>query len=106
MEAVSQIDPPHIQKLPKQRPAVFPQVPKCAISLLRHRVSVDTDPLDNLVSLFCPLAARAQHGDLISGLIKGTGLVQYARIVRDGLVLDDNEDFFLHLESLEIYNSW
>jgi hypothetical protein len=32
--------------------------------------------------------------------MKGAGLLHYARIERNRLVLNDNKNFFLHLESL------
>jgi hypothetical protein len=38
--------------------------------------------------------------------MKGTGLLQHAGIKRDGLVLDDDQDFFLHLKNLRTYDSW
>src|SRR5580704_1927791 len=102
MKSVTQIDPPYIPKLPKQRATVFPQISKRAIAFLGHGVPIDVDPVDTLISQLSALALGTQHGNLVSRLMQGEGLLQDARIEGDRLVLNDNEDFFLHLESLRL----
>src|SRR6516164_586036 len=75
MESAPQKDPPRIPKLPKQRTAVFPEVPNMAVPFFRHRVPVDVNPLNNLMPSIIVLAARAQHSHVISVLAQGAGLL-------------------------------
>src|SRR5271166_4937533 len=102
MESMPQVDPPHIPELPKQRPAIFPQVSKRAIPFFRHGVPIDADAADILFSEFSPLGLGTQHGNLISGLMKGAGFLRYARVERDRCVFNYNKNFFLHLNSLRL----
>jgi hypothetical protein len=98
MKSVPKINPPHIPELPKQSAAVFPQVREGAVPLLGHGVPVDADTADHLVSESSALAFGTQDRDLVAGLMKGTGFLQYARVERDGLVLNYDENLFFHWE--------
>src|ERR1700733_9124458 len=102
MKSVAQVDPPRIPKLPKECATVLPQVPEGTVPFLGHRMPIDMHPLDHLMYAFRALAFGAQHGDLVSRLVQGTSLLQYSRIVGDWLILDDNEDFFLHLSTFDL----
>src|SRR4030095_7516325 len=75
MKSASQIDPPRVQELPKKRAAVFAQIPEGTVSLLRHWVAVDMNPIDNLVSSAIALASGTQYSDVV------TVLVQRARLL-------------------------
>src|SRR5579872_4977703 len=100
MKSMPKVNPPRIPELPKECAAILPQIPERTIPLLRRGVPIDLDTVDNLMSQLSTLALWTQYGDLISRLMKGTGFLQYSRIVRDWLVFDDNENFFLHLKFL------
>jgi hypothetical protein len=61
-------------------------------------VPVDANTADHLVSQRSALASWTQDRDLIAGLMEGTGLLQYTCVERDGLVLNYDENLFLHWE--------
>src|ERR1700722_5269169 len=94
VESMSQKDPPRVEKLPKQRGAVFIQIPKRTVALFGHRMPVDMDPVNYFVLAGVPLATRTQHGHVISVRMQRSGFLPYARIKRDGQILYDNQDLF------------
>ena len=56
MKSMSKIDPTRKQELPKEGAAVFPEVPEGVTPLCRHGMSVNTNSVDDFVSLEVPLA--------------------------------------------------
>src|ERR1700678_3289837 len=98
MKSVPQVNPPDIQELPKQRTTVFPQVAEGTVALFGHRMPVNADAADHFVSQLSTLAFGTEYGDFISSLMKRDCFLLDTRVIRDRLVFNDDEDFFLHLE--------
>src|SRR5260221_5771 len=89
MKSMPDINPTRKQKLPKQRPAVLPQIPVNSASFFGHRVSVDTNSIDHLISLGT-FAPRTQDGHLVPVAMKREGLPPDPRVWREALSLHSN----------------
>lgn len=92
VESASQKDPPGIQKLPKQCGAIFVQIPKGSVPLLRHRVPVDMNTVNDLVLAREPLSARTQHGHVVAVRVQRSGFLPHTRVKRNRQVFYDNKD--------------
>jgi hypothetical protein len=62
MNPAPQVNPPRVEKLPKQRAAVLAQIPVEAVSFFGHRVPVDMNSFDHLVPFLEAFASGTQHG--------------------------------------------
>src|SRR4029077_4055702 len=60
MKATPEKYPPRVEKFPKQRAAVFIHIAEGAIPFFGHRVTVNMNPFEPLVSLRVSLASRTQ----------------------------------------------
>src|ERR1035438_10270152 len=96
MKAAPQKDPPSVEKLPKERPAVFPEMTQGSASFFRHRVPVDPNHIDNFVRLLVPFPSGTQYGHFIPIMVQRGGLLPNTRIERNGCVFHDDEDLLLH----------
>src|SRR5271157_387262 len=95
MKAAPQKDPPSVEKLPKERPAVFREIAQGSASFF-HRVPVDANPIDNFVPLLVPFPGGTQYGHFIPILVQRGGLLPNTRIERNGCVFHDDENLLLH----------
>src|SRR5579872_234184 len=100
MKAMSHVDPRRIQKLPEQRRDVLPQIAKHGVSLRRHRVSVDVDPFNHLMSLCKAFSSRTQYRHVISVSLKRASFFPNTWIERNCLVFDNYEGFSFHKRDL------
>src|SRR5579863_3217497 len=105
MKTVPQINPAAVQKLPKQRAAVLPQISAGGTRFSWHRVPVDTDSFDRFVLFGETCASRAQDRHLIPVFMKREGLFPDARVRRHGLVFHDDENFSICKAGLVLYIS-
>src|SRR5271157_2664847 len=99
MESAPKINPPGIQEFPKQRAAVFEEVTQGATFCLGHRVTVDMDAFQHFESSRATLDTRAQHRHLVPILMQGLRLLPYAWVEGDGGVLNDNQNFSIHVKA-------
>jgi hypothetical protein len=102
LETAAQEDPPGEEKLPKEGPAELPYVAQWTVAFLDHRVPVNVHSLQTLVSALVALAFGAQDGNLVAVLMQRAGLFPYARVKRNGEVFNNDEDLFLHQESIVV----
>src|SRR5260370_9103538 len=70
MNSAPQVDPPGVEKLPKQRPEVFTQVPVEIISFFGHGVPLDVNSFDTILPLFVALASWTQYGHFVSVVLE------------------------------------
>src|ERR1035437_73838 len=101
-----QIDPPGEKELPKQGATELPYIALGAVPFLGHGVTIDTDPIETLVSFLVTFAFWAQYCYLVSALVQRAGLLPHARIERNGKVLNNNEDFSLQNWDRVTYSNW
>src|SRR5271157_1645207 len=104
MKAAPQEDPASVEELPKERPAVFPEITQGSASFF-HRVPVDPNPIDNFVLLLVPFPSRTQYGHFIPILVQRGGLLPNTRVERNGCVFHDDKDLLLHDKGSPPYNS-
>lgn len=77
--------------LPEQRTHIFDYVTD-STACFRQGVPIDVDPFYYLMPTSMALAARADYGDIVACLLKGSGLIPNPAIKRNGQVLDDYQD--------------
>src|SRR5208283_4076652 len=105
MKAAPQEYPPSVEELPKEGPAVFPEISQGSVSFFRHRVPVDPNPIDNFVPLLVSFPSGTQYGHFIPILVQRGGLLPNTRIERNGCVFHDDENLLLHDKDSPLYNS-
>src|SRR5664280_3823723 len=93
MKTAPQEDPPSVEELPKERPAVFPEKTQGSASFFRQRVPVDPNPIDKFVSLPVSFPSGTQYVHFIPILVQRGGLLPTTRIERNGCVFHDDKDF-------------
>jgi hypothetical protein len=100
LKSVSQVDPPTVEELPKQRASEFAQIPQSAVPFFGHRVPVDLDALENFVPFSVAFAPGTQHRNLVPTFMQGQGLFPHPRVERNRQIFHDNQDFVFHGDGL------
>jgi hypothetical protein len=75
MESAPQVDPPGVQELPKERPAILAQIPEGSISFSGQRMPIDMNSIDNFMPLLIAPAPGAQYRHFVVALLEGVGLL-------------------------------
>src|SRR5215831_14273276 len=70
MKSTPQIDPPRVQKFPKQRTRVLAEIAEGTVSFFEHWVPVDMNPVDDFTPLLVALAPGTQYGHLVPVLVQ------------------------------------
>src|ERR1039457_5018052 len=92
MESTPKVNPPRIQKLPKQSVGIFAKVSPGPISLCRRGMPINMHSVEEFIASLNTLTSRAQNGHYISRLPQGTGFLPYPEVHGNRQVLHNNQD--------------
>src|ERR1700741_2999651 len=87
IEAIAQKNPGRVQQLEQECAGVLAQVTQRLASLKRHRMTVNTHSINDLITLRTALALGAKYGHIVSVSVERLGLSPDSRIQRNGLIL-------------------
>src|ERR1035438_5793839 len=93
MESTPKVNPPRIQKLPKQSVGLFAKVSPGPVSLFSRGMPINMHSIEEFIASLNTLASRAQNGHVISRLTQGTGFLPHPEIHGNRQVLHNNQDF-------------
>src|SRR5579863_1455200 len=96
MKASAKVNPPRVEKLPKQRERIFTDVSPSAVSLFSDRMPIYVYSLKKFIAFFSTLTSGAQYNDLISSVAQRAGFFPYPEVHRNREVLHNDQNFLAH----------
>src|SRR5438034_5291525 len=86
MKSAGQEDPPGIEELPEQGPAILPEIPKGGVAFFRHGMPINMNTFQNLAALGVAFAARRQDSDVVASVAKRARFLPHTSVKGHGKI--------------------